>query len=115
MRLEEFLNSVPKTTVGERRVAEYDEIRVGPILITSYGKESAGIWIDRGPSKSMIAIFSVPGQVGIGVYGPDAIQGPCDVCLYVDEQGSGTIQFSNAKGELQSLGFDEVKKLLEAK
>lgn len=96
-----------------RNVGVFDEIRVGPILITSRGDE-AGIWIGTGQDRAMIAIFSTPTQTGVGIY-EKGIKGPCGICLYLDQEGAGCIQFADDDGRFVSLGLDDVKRLLAGK
>lgn len=115
---EEVGNLVPRRGVeGEqRRVAEFDEIRVGPILITAYDKDSAGIWIGTARDRPMIAIFYTPSQVGIGIYEKGA-PGPTNICLHLDHEGAGTVQFSNdggtsKGGDFASLSLESARKLL---
>jgi hypothetical protein len=125
MRIPEEVRQVAAAAPdADRKILEGDELRVktvranaihvGPLVITSLaGGKDAGIWIGDGKDRPMVAIFASGKMVGIGVYG-DRGDGPCDICLCVDQKGTGYIQFSNAKGELQTFGFDEVKKLCEA-
>lgn len=99
-----------------RNVVEADEVRVGPLVITKTPEGGAGIWIGntRGP---MIAVFRIGkdggDQTGVGIYAPGA-NGPCNVCLGVDNQGAGYIQFARGR-EVVNLTFDDVKKLTESK
>ncbi len=107
------LNQVPRENGEQRKIIEADQINIGPIVITSFNNgKSAGIWIGDGHKHDMIAIFSTPDQVGVGVYAQsDKAQGPCDVCL-MTSHGAGAIQFSNASGETVVLDFDTVKQIL---
>lgn len=113
MRLEEFRPAAGSSeATGDSLKIEADAIQVGPITITRNATEdSGGIWLGSGRHKSSIAIFHVPGQVGIGVYAK-GFPGPCNVCLCVNEEdGQGMIQFAKGK-EVAYLTFDDVKKLL---
>ena len=65
-----------------------------------------------GADRPMVAIFDCSGQVGVGVY-QKRPKGPTNICLYVDQEGNGSIQFANAKGEAEMLSFDDVKRLKE--
>ena len=90
--------------MSEPKIIEADEIRVGPIRITKTPDGGGGIWIGDAP---LIALFSVPGQTGVGVY-PNQNGGPC-TCITVDQDGKGMIQFNGPNGEVAYLTFDQVK------
>jgi hypothetical protein len=97
---------------GPRNIIVADEIRVGRITITSYGEDEAGIWIGNGQDRHMIAIFSTPTQVGVGVY-EKGVKGPCGICLHLGADGAGMIQFADDDGRYVSLGLEDVRRLLE--
>ncbi len=98
---------------GDRVVIVADEIRVGPLVISASNKgKDAGLWIGTGRDRDMVAIWSNEWGVGVGIYQkkPD---GPTDVCLYVDGNGDGAIQFTDNDGKVYSLTLADVKKIAE--
>ncbi len=99
--------------IGERKVVTADEIRVGPIAITSYNNgKDAGIWFGNGADRSMIALFASGPMVGVGIYQQHP-KGATNICLHVAPNGDGAIQFANAKGEVVNLSYEDVKRLLK--
>jgi hypothetical protein len=72
---------------------------------------TAGIWIGTGRDRNMVAIFSTPDQIGIGIYEKGA-NGPCGICLHLDNDGAGVIQFADNDGRYVSLGLDDVKMMM---
>ncbi len=80
------------------------------ITITAY-EDGAGIWVDQGNNKDLIAIYSSGGHTAIGMYGKDKLPG-CSIALSVDKNGTPLVQLVNPNTkEVIILTFDELKKL----
>lgn len=93
-----------------RKVIEADEIRVGPILICTTPDGGAGIWIDRGKDRDMIALFSTDAQTGVGIYAKGE-RGQTNVCLFVNERGEGAVQFAGPGGSSLSVSLSDLAAL----
>lgn len=114
-----------------KRVAELEK-RLGGVKCLSDGKieltspnkkntitlscddDTVGIWLENRTKKELISIYSIQGQVGVGIYGP-AHKEAISIGLSVDKDGNPFIQFCGKDKKVVMLSMEHVQKLVEAK
>jgi hypothetical protein len=98
-----------------KNVIVADEVHVGPLVITKTPDGGVGIWFGTAKNGPMISLFQTKGkcgETGVGIYARGAV-GPCRVCLCLDQDEAGAIQFARGE-EVVFLTFDMVKKLAQS-
>lgn len=93
------------------KTIDADEVRVGSMVIRKT-EDGTGLWIGNGVVTPCVALFHMGGDnVGVAVYPPGT--GPIPgVCLGVDENGAGQVQFGSGDRVI-NLTFDMVEKLVK--
>lgn len=76
--------------------------------------DGPGIWLENKVTRTMISIYALNHQNGIGIYG-DVNKSAMNIGLGVDNDGNPTIQLINKDGKFFNLTFDELSKLKEGK
>lgn len=70
-------------------------------------KDGAGLWINR--NGASIALFNLAnGQLGVGIYPSNYKGGGTPICLAVDDDGAGFIQFVDKDGRIRVLRAEDV-------